>query len=344
MRKGSLAIFVPHLGCPHQCSFCDQKAISGTQNLPTPEAVTALLADAKEKRNTASPPIEIAFFGGSFTAIDPGYRRSLLAAAYPFLGKNGFTGIRISTRPDAIYGEILSELKAYGVTVIELGAQSMSPQVLALSRRGHTPQDVVTASQMIREAGFSLGLQMMTGLPGDTAQQAEQTAYALAELYPDTMRIYPALTLKGTRLEKLYQLGNYHPPTLEETICLNARLLRLFHHRDIRVIRLGLHDSSELRAGLVAGPWHPALGELAEGQALADIVWEQLQQRSILPGPIEIQVAAGNQSKLTGHGRRSLRFLEAAGYHVTVTEQSGLGDLEAEAIPRYKEPSTTKEG
>lgn len=317
-KHANIAFFVPHAGCPHSCSFCDQKAISGSAKAPSPEEITKTLADARKRMGERAARAEIAFFGGSFTAIAPALRRSLLDAAAPFVGQGGFSGIRISTRPDAIDSGILRELKGYGVTAIELGAQSMDDRVLALAERGHTARDVEEASRLIREHGFSLGLQMMTGLLGDTDDTAMQTAERLADLQPDTMRIYPALTLVGTRLEQLYRAGEYMPQTLEEATGLCVELLLFFEERGIRVIRLGLHQSESMMGSVIAGPHHPAFRELAEGKILLDRVLHELNRQQIPPGKIEIKVAIGSESKMAGQNRRNLAYLSEMGYHAAI--------------------------
>lgn len=170
-----MAFFIPHAGCPHQCSFCDQKSITGESRRVETGEVAAVLEDARQALRGKQKASEIAFFGGSFTAVPPAYQESLLKAAYPFVKRGDFSGIRISTRPDAIDPPVLERLKQYGVKSIELGAQSMDDRVLVLNQRGHTAQDVVNASRMIREYGFSLGLQMMTGLYGSSPESDWQT-------------------------------------------------------------------------------------------------------------------------------------------------------------------------
>lgn len=193
MKHANVSLFIPHLGCKHQCSFCNQNQISGTQKPPDAEDVRTVCEAFAQKDASRFECAELAFFGGSFTAIDRDYSDRLLNAAAPYVRNGVFAGIRVSTRPDCIDEEILAYLSGYGVTAIELGAQSMRGHVLQLNGRGHTPGDVEKAAQMIKAAGFSLGLQMMTGLYGADEQDDLYTARALAALEPDTMRIYPTL-------------------------------------------------------------------------------------------------------------------------------------------------------
>ena len=189
-NKGNIAIFVPHAGCPHQCSFCDQRKISAAQQIPTLEQVQEICRQAIAHPRRPKQ-LEIAFFGGSFTAIPEKEQNALLEAVQPFLAMEGVTGIRISTRPDCITPEILQRLQQFHVTAIELGAQSMQDVVLQNNHRGHTAQDVRNAAKWITDAGFSLGLQMMIGLDGSTPEQERETLQELLALHPDTLRIYP---------------------------------------------------------------------------------------------------------------------------------------------------------
>lgn len=312
MRHSNIAFFVPHLGCGHACSFCNQRTISGEQRAPTAEEVRMTLErafhDIADRGNT-----EVAFFGGSFTAIPRCDMLELLDSVQPFLGRDGFSGIRVSTRPDAIDGEILSLLKERGVTSIELGAQSMDDAVLERNGRGHTSADVRTASELIRQAGFSLGLQMMTGLWGDTPQGTLRTAEELIALRPDTVRIYPTVVLRGTRLAELYFRNEYEPQSLREATDLCAKLLLRFQECGIRVIRLGLHASEDVEQNRLAGPYHPAFKELCEGKIYFRRALECLR-REWPDGrfPSETLLAVNDRaiSKMAGQRRENLIAFE----------------------------------
>ena len=215
MSHSNIALFVAHLGCPNMCSFCNQHSITNHASTPTALDVKNAVNTAMGSKNYDKSNGEIAFFGGSFTAIDREYMLELLTAAKSEIDLKNAKGIRISTRPDCIDNEILTLLKEYGVTAIELGAQSMNDEVLLKNRRGHTAQDVITASQLIKDFGFQLGLQMMTGLYGDNDEKSIETAKKIISLNPDTIRIYPTVVFKNTHLDKLCASGEYIPQTLE---------------------------------------------------------------------------------------------------------------------------------
>lgn len=318
-----MAFFVPHEGCPHQCSFCDQKAITGISEKITGAQVTETLKQAAKLQNRDSIS-EIAFFGGSFTAIAREYQEELLQAAYPFVKDASFAGIRVSTRPDAIDDSILRFLKKYRVTAIELGAQSMDNRVLQRNHRGHTAEDVELASRKIRGFGFSLGLQMMTGLYGSDDASDETTAERLILCKPDYVRIYPTAVLRGTRLAELYQRGSYRPPTTEEAIPLCARLLGLFQAHGIPVIRLGLHDTPELRQDLLAGAYHPAFREKCEAylfyqEILAHVVCDKTSGKNvtIFGNPRDV-------SKIIGQKRENVEKLKQLGISAKVISDPSL--------------------
>ncbi|MBQ9964541.1 MAG: radical SAM protein [Clostridia bacterium] len=315
-RHANVALFVPHAGCPHQCSFCNQRHIAGAQAVPSDEAVRAACEEALRTRR-AGVDAQIAFFGGSFTAIDRDDMERLLAAAYPYVKRGDFSGIRISTRPDAIDEERLAVLKAYGVTTVELGAQSMDDAVLRRCHRGHTANDVERAAELIRNAGFSLGLQMMTGLPLDTDDGAFCTAERLAALSPDEVRIYPTLVVEGTPLAEEYRAGTYQPQTLEQAVSLCARLLTFFEEeRHIPVIRLGLHAEESLFEHCLAGPVHPAFRELCESRLFREKIAALLKKENATV--LTVRVHPSCVSRAVGHRRENHTWFCDRGYSVTI--------------------------
>lgn len=320
MSHSNISIFVPHLGCLHRCSFCDQNSITGTATLPFEADVDKAVKLAVKSKNYSPQDTEIAFFGGSFTAIDTDYMNRLLNAAYIYVKNGTVKGIRISTRPDCIDECILKVLKSYGVTSIELGAQSMCDEVLTLNHRGHTADAVRNASALIKSFGFSLGLQMMTGLYGSNKQLDRLTAGEIIALKPDTVRIYPAITLKNTLLARLFNEGKYLPPTLDDSVTLCAELIEEFQKNDISVIRVGLHSIDE--AAYVAGPWHPAFKELCDSKRYFDIITRCLEDKP--KGDYLIYVAKGELSKAIGNKRINLEKLKSLGYICRVTENQQL--------------------
>ncbi len=324
MKHANISIFVPHVGCPNQCSFCNQKSISGQLVPVTPQEVADICRQAADRLQDRRGKTEIAFFGGSFTAIGQEQMVSLLQAAAPFVGENGFHGIRVSTRPDAVDEQRLELLKQYGVTAIELGVQSMDNCVLQLNRRGHTAEDVRNAVKLIRRYPFELGLQMMPGLYGDKAWGAVATAAELAALKPDTVRIYPTVVIRGTYLETLYQKGLYRPLALSEAVNLCADLLRYFEEQDIRVIRLGLHASKTLEDDYLAGPYHPAFRQLCESALILKEIICKLEELMLPKGEITIVTSPKNISNVAGHKQSGITALKAMGYTVKITGSDRL--------------------
>lgn len=315
MKHVNVGLFVPHNGCPHQCSFCNQRAISGHSRQVTASEVDAAVEIAI--KNPDSVGGEIAFFGGSFTAIDRKTMTELLACAYKYVENGSFKGIRCSTRPDAIDDEICRILKSYGVTAVELGAQSMDDKVLGLNRRGHTAQDVVNASEMLKSYGFELGLQMMTGLYGSENSDSIDTAEKIIALRPSTVRIYPTVVIKGTELAELYESGKYFPQGVDEAAKLCAELLLMFEKADITVIRTGLHSGGNTE-DYIAGAYHPAFKELCEGEIYLKKAFEYISKNNIPKGKIAISVSPDAVSKMTGQRRRNIAALAENGYTARV--------------------------
>lgn len=263
MKHANISIFVPHIGCPHRCSFCDQRTISGTQKAPSGDDVREICAKAlNEVRSPENT--EIAFFGGSFTAIPQKYMLELLTSAGEFIGDGKFKGIRISTRPDYITPEILDILRKYGVTAIELGAQSMVNHVLEANERGHTAEDVYKASDLIKLYGFELGLQMMVGLYKSSVYDELGTMEKIIEIHPDTVRIYPVVILKNTKLGELYKSSEYRTFSFEQVVNMTSSAVNEFERNGIRVIKCGLHASEFVEKDMVGGFYHPAFREICE--------------------------------------------------------------------------------
>lgn len=274
-----------------------------------------------------STDAEIAFFGGSFTAIDRGYMLSLLDATVPYIDK--FKGIRISTRPDCIDDEILSILKLYNVTSIELGAQSMDDVVLEANNRGHDSKSVEEASNLIKSKGFALGLQMMTGLYMSNDNIDMLTARKFIELKPDTVRIYPTVVMNDTYLADLYEKKLYIPQNLTESVTLCSKLITLFESYNIKVIRVGLHHSDSLDKNKIAGPYHPAFRELCESEILYNKVKEKLKNLEITGSDtVVVKVSPSCVSKFIGNKRHNIKRLNESGYKIKVVQDIKAPDME----------------
>ena len=312
-KRASVAIFVPHVGCPHKCSFCDQNAITGSKKIPHAEdvrfAVERALECGVDPENT-----EIAFFGGSFTAVPRDYMIELLCAAKEYVDR-GFRGIRLSTRPDAIDREVLDILREYGVTSIELGAQSMSNEVLSVNLRGHTAEDVENASKLVKVCGFTLGLQMMVGLYGSTPELDMYTAKSLIALEPEEARIYPTVILRNTMLGELYLDGKYDTYPLNDAVSLCADILDMFETAGISVIKLGLHASADVESDMLGGLYHPAFRELCE----SELYRRRMSELAGTDKYVSFTVPAKELSKALGQKRSNIEYFRSKGIEATVT-------------------------
>lgn len=308
-KRAILPVFIPHLGCPCRCVFCNQKAIAG-QSAPVTSGDVRLLA--KEAQAKGLPVPEIAFYGGSFTAIETDRQEELLGAARDCVREGLASGVRLSTRPDCIDRTVCERLRRYGVGTVELGAQSMADVVLCRSGRGHTAADTALAVQWLRQADFTVVLQLMAGLPGETAEIARESAHRAAALHPDGVRIYPVAVLPGTALYDRWRAGQYEPLTVEQAACRCADLLEVFEQAGIPVLRVGLNPAEDLGAQVAAGAYHPAMGELA---------WNEVYYRRMVAllapyrghfGTAVFDVPSGAVSKAVGQKRRNLKQLAAA--------------------------------
>lgn len=334
MKYFNIPVFVPHLGCPFDCVFCNQRRITGTSGEDVDEKKVKEIIEEHLKQLPADEcEIEIAFFGGSFTGIDKNLQERLLGAAYEYVGRHGIVGIRASTRPDYISREVMERMTKYGTTTLELGVQSMSPEVLSASCRGHTVEDVEKAVSLIREYPIKLGLQMMTGLPGDTDEKSLETADKLIALKPDFVRIYPTLVIKGTALEDMYKSGSYRPQTVYEAAELCHKLLQKFNAAGVKVIRVGLQNTDEISpdGSVVAGPYHGAFGELVESEIYFDKIKEKILP--IRSENIVVRVNPHDVSKATGHKKCNIEKAEKLlGKKIKIKSDSSLnrGEITAE--------------
>ena len=309
MKHASIPLFIPHLACKNDCIFCNQKRIAGT--VVPPSDPYGFFTSALKNIHKDFTKTDLAFFGGSFTGLEEKDMIFYLDAAARVKKENpSVTGIRLSTRPDYISEKILNTLAMYGVSTIELGAQSMNDDVLKRSNRNHSSADTEKAALMIKNHGFELVLQFMPGLPGDTDETILITAEKIARLKPDAVRIYPCVVIKDTALEDEYFAGNFTPLSTKHAVELCANMVLLFERHNINIIRIGLHSSDLMKnQSVVAGPFHPAFGELVFQRifylnALKLISLDPPKENTVL------YVAPGNTSKMTGRKKENLILLQ----------------------------------
>ncbi len=324
MKYYNIPIFVAHEGCPFQCVFCNQRHITGADTSVTPIMVRETVENYLKTIPEGEKKVEIAFFGGSFTGISEEKQTALLEAAYEFVKDKKADGIRLSTRPDYISDRILERLLKYGVKTVELGVQSMDDEVLVASGRGHTKETVKKAVSLIKKYPFKLGLQMMIGLPCDTEEKSLKTAEEIIALNPDFVRIYPTLVLKDTYLQKMYEKGEYRAWSVDETVGVLKKILPAFSEKGIDVIRVALAVTDEIspQGALVAGPFHPAIRELAEGEIYFDKMCSMLEKDSALRA---FSVNCGEISKALGNGRKNAkRIKEKYGFEIKIKPSKTL--------------------
>ena len=315
-QQVTIPVFIPHMGCPHDCAFCNQWAVSGEKHLPSTEEVQARIEEYIPHIKKSVTRVELAFFGGSFTGIETGIQSSLLEAVTPYLRRGLIHGIRLSTRPDYIDREILRLLESFNVSTIELGAQSFNDDVLKAANRGHTAQDIVSASRMIKAGGFELVIQLMPGLPEDTFERTIDSARAAAELEPEAVRIYPTVVMARTALETLYRQGKYTPLTMEEAVERVKRMYLLFRERNISVIRMGLHPLVPGEAdSIIAGPYHPSFGFKVKARIRRDDLENMIREalyRQDEKGRHSLlaTIPSKNSGEFIGHRAENIAYLK----------------------------------
>ena len=340
-----IPIFVPHLGCPNNCIFCNQKKISGQTKMVTAKDVEETIEYYLKNFKDNNKYVEVAFFGGSFTAIEKEKQEELLGAVQKYIKDKKVNSIRISTRPDSIDKNILKMLKSYKVKTIELGVQSMNNYILNRSDRGHTVEDVVKASKLIRWYGFVLGHQMMVGLPESTKQDEINTAKELIKLKPKIVRVYPVLVIKDTPLEEEYESGKYTPLTVTQAVERCKEIVALFNKKRIKVIRIGLQnteeitDPSEKTSQVVAGPYHPAFRQLVESSMWYDSILNEIKKINAKVVKVKITTNSANINNIIGHRKENVQKLKDV-YEVEVVveadEQMKPGKFKLEILEYYK--------
>ncbi|MBR3882408.1 MAG: radical SAM protein [Clostridia bacterium] len=311
-----IPIFVPHLGCPNDCIFCNQRKISGQMKNVTEndvrDTIEFYLSNFKEK----DAHIEVAFYGGSFTGIDVELQDKLLQAAYDYIKEKKVHSIRISTRPDYIDKATLKRLKKYKVKTIELGVQSTNDFVLDRCKRGHTFEDVVKASKLIKRFRMKLGHQMMIGLPESTELDDLQTAKDLIKLKPDMVRIYPVLVIKGTQLEKEYNENQYDPLTVEQAVERCKELCYMFGKKKIDVIRIGLQNTDTIcsptnqGSEVVAGPYHETFRQLVESSIYYDTIVSKIKKINTRVKEVTVIVNPQNVNNVVGYKKSNIQRLK----------------------------------
>ncbi|MBE0584314.1 MAG: radical SAM protein [Desulfofustis sp.] len=309
-----IPFFIQHQGCPHHCLFCDQWSIAGRdREVPGSHSQVDRLRRTidtwlgyRHRRRS----VQLAFFGGSFTCLAEDQRRLLLEAAQPYLRRGALDSIRVSTRPDCIDDEIVDFLRAYGVRTVEIGAQSMNDAVLQQAERGHCAADTEAAVGVLARHGCSVGLQLMVGLPGETTASFLTGVRRAIEMKPAFVRLYPTLVLAGTGLAELYRRGPWQPLGLAKTVALAGRARQLLAAGGIPVIRLGLQPTPELQAQVLAGPYHPAFGELVSSRDWY-LTARRLLRAAGTGRTVELTISPRDQSAFVGSGQINLKRLGA---------------------------------
>ena len=340
-----IPVFIPHLGCPNDCSFCNQKSISGKTKMPTKDEVIKIIEEHL-KNMKEDVEKEIAFFGGSFTGIDIEKQKEYLEIANEYIACKKVNGIRISTRPDYINKDILRMLKKYNVKTIELGVQSTNDYILKRCDRGHTFIDVKNASKLIRRYRFNLGHQMMVGLPESTKLDEIRTAKDLIKLKPKMVRIYPVLVIKGTKLERELEEDEYKPLTVSQAVERCKELLYLFNKKKIQVIRVGLQNTDEItdpaskESEVVAGPYHPAFGQLVEDSIWYDIIVNKIKKINDKVKEVKVRVNFADMNNVIGHKKDNIKKIKDT-YNVDVMVEADNsikeGNSELVIIQTYDE-------
>ncbi|MCU0847414.1 MAG: radical SAM protein [Spirochaetes bacterium] len=275
----TVPIFIPHLGCRHRCVFCNQWQQSGAKILPDRNSIERTINEHLGSRNPGVGRVEVAFFGGSFTGIDPEKQREFLEIVSPYVSGGIINGIRISTRPDYISVEAVALLRDYGVDMVEIGAQSFDDRVLESSARGHSSADIFRAVEILKKIQMKFCIQLLPGLPSDTREKSLKSAKTACNMKPEAVRLYPAVVMKNTGLEVLYKSGGYEPLCLEDAVELCKDMHLIFMADGISVIRTGIHPlSKDDEKNIIAGPYHPSFGFLVKSRIKRDLLVKAIRE------------------------------------------------------------------
>jgi histone acetyltransferase (RNA polymerase elongator complex component) len=314
-----IPVFISHQGCPHQCVFCNQNCITGSESPPSPADVRNYL---EQHLSNDTPHAMVAFYGGSFTGLSRELQTEYLEAVNPFIKDGQASGIRVSTRPDYIDEDVLRLLKSLGVKTVELGVQSLDADVLILSGRGHTSEDSLRAAALVKKNGLELGIQLMAGLPGDNVSKFITTVTRVIEAGPAFVRIYPALVVKGAPLEALWRCGGYEPLSLEDAVAQCASAVKIFRAAGIKVVRLGLQPSKDLEEAVLAGPYHPSFGHLVESELAFERMSEAMA--GACSGKIEFLVNPRELSVYKGIKSYNIEKFRALRKEITIRPAEGV--------------------
>ncbi len=327
-----IPIFIPHQGCPNRCVFCRQKTITNSSwALPGPEQIAKTIDEAMKSNrvsNSLKVPRQVAFYGGTFSSVPFDSMKAMLSAVTPYMEKGMVDSIRISTRPDSLDEQRIETLKSFGVSIVELGVQSMDDNVLRLSKRGHTSLDTVLTIKKLQENGFMVGVQLMPGLPGGSRKTFIETLQKVKSLKPNMARIYPTLVIRRTELEQLYKAGRYIPMDIDYTIDLCKEACIILEDAGIPVIRIGLMSSPSLlkKGEIVAGPWHPSMGFLVRSAVRLERIRPSLERLRGVPR-IKISASSKDLQMIIGHKRRGIEYIEL------ITGSQVKGMVRDESIP-----------
>ncbi|MFV0438136.1 MAG: elongator complex protein 3 [Desulfopila sp.] len=308
-----IPLFIPHRGCPHRCLFCNQRAIAGPSAGPLSDEAIAGQINAWLSRSRLQSAAQVAFYGGSFTCLDPGEQRRLLSAVAPFLGDGRVKEIRLSTRPDCVSEANSRLLAAMGVRTVELGVQSLDERVLVRARRGHSAADSRRAMRILRQAGLQVGVQLLPGLPGETTASFLAGVREIVDFHPDLVRLYPTVVVADSALAALYREGRYRPLTLNRAIAITRRARELLMAAAIPVVRMGLQPTTELSRQVVAGPYHPAFGELVVSRQWLVDIRRRLEALGV-DSHLRIYISHRDHSAVVGVRKMNIRRLAQLGF------------------------------
>jgi histone acetyltransferase (RNA polymerase elongator complex component) len=333
MTQMIIPFFIMNQGCPNRCIFCNvHKTAGNLTGRITENTFRETIQKYMNHKKNNGDRVQIAFYGGNFTGMEKDCQAELLGFAIPFITMGLVQDVRISTRPDNIDNECLDLLKCYGVTTVEIGAQSLVDEVLIRSDRGHSSADVVNATEMLKDRGFKTGIHLMVGLPGESRSGFEYTVSETISLKPDMVRIHPTVVFQDTGLAELYRSGAYTPLSISEAIDLCKYALQRFEEADIPVIRLGLQTTREMeKAGsIVAGPYHPAFRSLVEESIFFDMASSLLTGGNVFNKEVNFTVSPKDVSSFHGHKNKNM---------YTLKERYNLTELNVSIAPGQKRGS-----